>query len=666
MLGYALSLVSYVWDFGPERLPTMRDPYVIVIGLVAAALERRGQLASSAWLLLGALWLELHASVIEWGILTTALSVFPALTMGVTMFLGPRTGVACALSTLLSTPLCLWFHAQLGGGPTFATGDLTRWVIAEAASLTTGILPALFMNAFGGVIHQADENARHARELIDDAPDGILAVNEKGEIHDCNPTAARMLGLEPEQVIGTSLGAIGLTDASKADRASIETFTGDVREYFVEKTGATLEGLLRTHARGGMPSGMIMLRDVTARKEAEQRAAELQLQLQHAQKLEAVGQLAGGVAHDINNLLTAVGGYGDMLAHHHERLVRDIALELTAARERGTGLTRQLLAFARKELAEPRGMNLDETLHRMGRLLSRLVGEQVTLNVDTQGPAPIFADPGQIEQVVLNLVMNARDAVRGRGRIDLSCRPNSMEGRVYLRVKDDGVGMDETTLQRAFEPFFTTKPRGSGTGLGLSTVHGIVQSTSGEIEIISELGRGTEFVLSWPAHHEVSPPHPSEEPSPVPDNRQGRILLVEDDEQNRKFLLQLLSATGFETTSASDGKSGLDQYEEMRRREQPPDLLLTDVRMPVMDGFQLAKRIHADDPTLPVLYMSGYLEQQAEPEIARDLLKKPFSAEALLDRIDHKLGRSSSSSMSLRAQRPDEALEAGPPGASHS
>ncbi len=667
VLGYLLSLISLLLEFGLGRLPTLREPYVIATCLAAAALERHHKLGLAAWLVLGSLWFELHFSLVEGGILTSGLSAFPGLTLGATLFLGPRQGVFLALSTLVSTATALWLHSVMYA-ETATPGHLSRWVIAEACALATAFLPALFMKGFGSVLYAADKNAQRARQLVDGAPDGILAVDEEGQIHDCNPMAARMLGLEREHIIGAGLNAIGLTDTSPEgnDRPSIEALTGDVREYFVQNTGATLEGLLRSAPHSDGTAALIMLRDVTKRKEAEQRAAELQHQLQHAQKLEAVGQLAGGVSHDINNLLTAVGGYGDMLAHHPEPLVRDIAQELIAARERGTGLTRQLLAFARKELAEPRSMDLNETIRRMGRLLSRLVGEQVTLNIDSKGPAWIFADPGQIEQVILNLVMNARDACRGHGQIEVRCHSDANFGRVYLSVQDDGVGMDETTLQRAFEPFYTTKPRGSGTGLGLSTVHGIVESTSGKIDLHSEVGKGTEFVLSWPAHHEPASTQPFETPSPVPEGRQGRILLVEDDQQNRRFLLQLLSAAGFDATAAEDGKSGLAEYERMQRSSHPPDLLLTDVRMPQMDGFELVKRVHALNPSLPVIYMSGYIEHQADAETARELLRKPFSAEALLDRIDNKLGRSSSSSMNLRAQRPEDSLSSGPQSANKS
>lgn len=653
LIGYTLAFATLLLDFGWTRAGSMSEPFVMAAALVAITLERRGRLQAAAMLILTALWLELHTSLVFVGITSSAMTVFPALLVGATLFLGPRSGVAWALSTMATIPGALAARAWLLDLPLLARGDLSFLVVALASAVSCALLLALFMQTFGRTLHTAEQNALRARALIDGAPDGILAINTRGEVEDCNPSAERMLGISAPEMTGVTLADLGIVDAHARDeRTSVDTFTGDAREYFVVRTGMTLEGVLRMAGRNnGSGGSLIMLRDITQRKAAEQRANELQMQLQHSQKLEAVGQLAGGVAHDINNLLTAVGGYGDLLRHHPEPLVREVAEELSAARERGTGLTRQLLAFARKELAQPRGLDLVKTIRDMKRLLQRLIGEQAELVFELLGPARLYADPGQLEQVILNLTLNARDALPGRGTITIRCFERGL--RVLLEVSDTGCGMSEATRLRIFEPFFTTKPRGSGTGLGLSTVHGIVESSGGDIVVRSELGQGTTFTLSWPVHENQELVVEAAVPAPLPETRRGRVLVVEDDDQNRVFLARLLAAAGYDTVIAANAAQAQQRWVEMRRHGKAPGLLLTDVRMPGITGIELATRLRADAPGIPVVFMSGYLGETLDSrdfDPQQDLLPKPFTAEQLLDRIDAKLGRSSSSSMSLRAQ----------------
>jgi two-component system cell cycle sensor histidine kinase/response regulator CckA len=232
------------------------------------------------------------------------------------------------------------------------------------------------------------------------------------------------------------------------------------------------------------------------RHASEERARALQSQLQQAQKLEAIGLLAGGVAHDFNNLLTAIGGFGSLVALSQDPKMREFGGEIVSAQQRGALLVRQLMTFARRESVELRPIDIARLLSEMTALLERLVGEKVSLRLEANGPCPVLADPGQFEQIVLNLAANARDAMPNGGTLRLSCEADA--ARVTLRVEDSGAGMTPEIQARMFEPFFTTKDRAKGTGLGLSIVHGIVSDAGGTIEVDSAPNRGTCFTLRWP------------------------------------------------------------------------------------------------------------------------------------------------------------------------
>lgn len=661
VVGYTLSLSAQLWEHGWDALSGMREPYVILGGLVAFALERSNRLRAASLLVLGLLWCELHVTLVVAGLHSSSVSVLSPVVLGTTLFLGTRPAFGLALSALASIPAALALRSEIYGTPFLAPGELTILVVLEAVIVSTALLLGLFMHAFGRVLQTSERNAARARELIDGAPDAIFSVNQQGNIEDCNPKAERLLGLSRQDVLGSELSKLGLRElgSDRAMRVSLDTLSESSREYVVVNTGLELEGLLRMVSRpDGTRGALIVLRDVTQRKRAERRAQELQHQLLHAQKLEAVGQLAGGIAHDINNLLTAVGGYGDLLAWHSDPFIRETATELMAARDRGTGLTRQLLAFARKELAQPRGMDLAETLSGMDRLLHRLAGEQIRLEIDARGPAVIFADPGQIEQVVVNLVMNAKDALPDGGLLRISCRPQNDEAWVELGVEDTGCGMSEATRRRVFEPFFTTKPRGRGTGLGLSTVHGIVETSGGRIDLVSRVGKGTKFTLTWPAYEAVDPVESAPTPELSSYTPRGRVLLVEDDPQSRAFLVQLLANAGFEVNAVNDGRQALEKFGELERAHTPVEILLSDVRMPGMTGFEVAALLRRQRPDLPVLFMSGYVEPELDAagfDPLRDLVLKPFTAGQLLERLDRRLRRSASSSAELEAVRDSSA-----------
>ena len=383
---------------------------------------------------------------------------------------------------------------------------------------------------------------------------------------------------------------------------------------------------------------------------------EIEAQLLQSQKMEAVGVLAGGVAHDFNNLLTAILGYADILAKRLEgnAALRDLAGEIRSAGERASGLTRQLLAFSRKQVIHPRTVDLNEIVRGVAPMLRRLIGEDVVL-LTVLAPESLFlrADPGQIEQVIMNLAINARDALPAGGTVTISTfrRPPSgrdeagdtvaQAGAIGLRVSDTGTGMDAETKARIFEPFFTTKGQGQGTGLGLSTVYGIVRQSDGEIRVESAPGQGSHFEMSFPA---VTPPASRSDPDARverPDRLTGRVvLLVEDEGLVRTLASHVLRSQGAQVIEASCGTEALERAEAATCRI---DLLLTDVVMPGMNGRELAERLLKSCPETKVLFMSGYPNPALGGAASfgrENFLLKPFAPAKLVDAAEHALANS--------------------------
>jgi two-component system cell cycle sensor histidine kinase/response regulator CckA len=389
---------------------------------------------------------------------------------------------------------------------------------------------------------------------------------------------------------------------------------------------------------------LVYLRDVTERKLLEE-------QLRQAQKMEAVGQLAGGVAHDFNNLLTAIIGNAELL-------LREIApddtrrldvLEINRAALRAAGLTRQLLAFSRKQVLQPRIVDLNAVVSDLTAMLRRIIGEHVELRLQLQpGLGRVLADPGQLEQVITNLAVNARDAMPSGGTLTIRTadvdatqvpprtpEPTPMLGPlVELSVTDDGVGMDERTQSRLFEPFFTTKELGRGTGLGLATVYGIVRQSGGHIRVSSRLHHGSTFTVYLPraagrAEDAAESPGWTEQPGGA-----GTVLVVEDEETVRRLACRVLRTKGYRVIEAEDPAAALRL---MREHEGPIHLLVTDIVMPGMTGPALVERLIADRPELKVLYITGYAEEAIERQgtlpAGGALLEKPFTARQLADRV---------------------------------
>jgi nitrogen-specific signal transduction histidine kinase/CheY-like chemotaxis protein len=373
-------------------------------------------------------------------------------------------------------------------------------------------------------------------------------------------------------------------------------------------------------------------------------------QLRQAQKMEAIGRLAGGVAHDFNNLLTAIIGYTDLLAERldpAETAGRDVA-EIRKAADRAASLTRQLLAFSRKQLLSPSIINLNDIASGLLQMLPRVIGDHIrtiaTLN-DTL--APVKADASQMEQVFINLVLNARDAMPGGGLLSIETANVSMTGErlaseslavppgdyVMLSIGDTGSGMDSATRERAFEPFFTTKPKGKGTGLGLATVYGIVDQSGGAISLDTAPGRGTTVRIYLPATRQTAEARAPEIARTISDQGTETLLLVEDNEAVRSLAAKALQRRGYTVHEARSGEEALTLVQALRLE---PDLLITDVMMPGLSGHSLVARLLSANPDLRVLYVSGYSDEATADDAYQGqeaLLQKPFTPSALAERI---------------------------------
>jgi PAS domain S-box-containing protein len=386
------------------------------------------------------------------------------------------------------------------------------------------------------------------------------------------------------------------------------------------------------------------LSDITDRKRAETEKAALEEQLRQAQKMEAIGRLAGGVAHDFNNILSVITGYSEIVMRQVEPALARKVEQIFKASERAAGLTRQLLAFSRRQVLAPKVLDLATVVGEMEKMLRRLIGEDVRLSVAAaQDLGTVRADPGQVEQVVMNLAVNARDAMPQGGTLELSLENVDLAkstrdvpaGRyVRLSVSDDGCGMETEVLAHMFEPFFTTKEKGKGTGLGLATVYGIVQQSGGAIEVESRPGKGTTFRLYLPRIDEpVEAALRTTDAAPA-ERAAGTVLVVEDEEPLRLLVESVLAEAGYTVLSAASGAQGLSMAEGYRG---PIDAVLTDVVMPGLSGRQVAERLRARRPAIGVIYMSGYTDDVVarhgvlEPDTK--LLHKPFKTGALLDQV---------------------------------
>jgi PAS domain S-box-containing protein len=500
---------------------------------------------------------------------------------------------------------------------------------------------------------QLGEYRARLASIIDSSEDAILSKDLSGIITSWNRGAEHIYGYMHEEAIGQHISV--LTPGDRTDeipeilRKIARGETVDHHESVrVTKDGRQLNVSISVSplrdAADKIVGASVIARDITAQKRSEG-------QLRQAQKMEAIGRLAGGVAHDFNNILGIINACTEFLRDRIDPAAEpSLYVEnIKKASDRGRSLTKQLLAFSRTSAIQPRVLDLNERLRDLSKLLRPLLGDDVEILIVPKSPSAVVeADPGQLDQIVVNLAVNARDAMPRGGKFILETgsvkfdeefadqHQDMAAGKyILLSVSDTGTGMDETTISRIFEPFFTTKETGKGTGLGLATVYGIVKQSAGHILVYSEPGHGTTFKIYLPsAEHKIGIGSGTEVETVSPKRRAATILLVEDDEIMRSLTRQLLQEHGYTVIEADDGKSALEWAES---HPVPVDLLLTDVVMRRMSGPELVERLHASRPDLKVVYMSGYTgELIAEREMVKrgiTLLEKPFTRTALLNTI---------------------------------
>ena len=539
-------------------------------------------------------------------------------------------------------------------GPSLEVELVVALVLVTAAAV---LLASYAWVSFQRESAALDEHAADYRSLVEHAPLGIYRVTADGHFLTVNPAMIKMLGYgRAEEMSHLDIvrdvyadperRARLYTDFEQRDEAGMET-------AWKRKDGSRITVRVNVRTVRG-PGAQIECYEGLVEDVTEQRSMESQFR--QAQRMEAVGRLAGGVAHDFNNVLTAITGYSDLLLEDlgpddHKR--SDVG-EIKAAALRAAALTRQLLAFSRKQVFESRVLDLNAVVQTLEKMLRRLIREDVKLEYSLASAlGAVRADPGQIEQVILNLAVNSRDAMPSGGRLTIETanvdldeayareHVGALPGRyVMLAVSDTGIGMDAETQSHIFEPFFTTKDVGKGTGLGLATVYGIVKQSGGSVWVYSEPGRGTTFKIYLPRVDElpetVDPAVPAQ---PVAGGRET-VLLAEDDPSVRAVVSDVLTQKGYRVLGAPNGHAALDMA---RAQTGEIDLLVTDLIMPGMTGRELAETLTAERPGVRLLYMSGYTDdavvRHGVLEEGAPYLQKPFAPRALASKVREVLDR---------------------------
>ncbi|MDF1564865.1 MAG: PAS domain S-box protein [Deltaproteobacteria bacterium] len=503
------------------------------------------------------------------------------------------------------------------------------------------------------------ESEKNYREIFDATSDALFLHDDTGRIVDVNERVCAMFGCDRETALsldieGLSEGNPPYSVADAVERVKAALVEGpQTFEWRSRRADGTLfwsEVSLKASLIGGERRVIASVRDISARKEAQAARRSLEAQLQQATKMEAVGRLAGGIAHDFNNLLTAIG-FSIELARMEAARGNPIEPPLEEAlksTQRAAELTRQLLAFSRQQVVEPRVIELNALVRDVDKMLARLIGENITLSLTlAEGAGNVKADPAQLEQVLVNLAVNARDAMPSGGRLELhtdrvtlspaqrDLHPDLAPGPfLRLRVSDTGHGMSEEVQAHIFEPFFTTKPTGEGTGLGLSMIFGTVQQAGGFIEVSSEVGVGTTFALYFPRLETAAGATRAATKTGTMPGGDETILLLEDEERLGKMACTLLERLGYTILHAETGAGALAL---MDQRGSGVDLLLTDVVLPDTNGRQVAETLTARDPAMKVIFVSGYTEdvvlRHGVSEERFRFLAKPYSMRTLAAKV---------------------------------
>jgi len=562
---------------------------------------------------------------------------------------------ACLTATAAATGSYITIVSLQQAGILSAPFELPNATMIAAFNLIVlniaGGLTAVLARALRQSRRRLRSTYQELERFVEAIPDVIYVVDRAGRLTLWNQKLEIVTGHGAETLKGELLVDLFAEEDRAAFRAALAAGLED-RPFEIEGRLRGADGVLIAYQWTGAPltdehghvSGLTGVgRDVTERKRGEEILRQRESEMRQLQKIEAIGRLAGGVAHDFNNVLTVVIGRSQLMLSRYQPddpAYQDLdQIESTA--QRAASLTRQLLAFSRNQASARQPFDLNATVTSVSDMLARLIGENIELAVELDPKLDlVMADPGQVEQIIVNFAVNARDAMPSGGRLTIATRnvmlnpafvaahPAATAGpHVLLEVRDTGAGMDEATLQRAFEPFFTTKAPGKGCGLGLSTVYGIVKQHAGYIAVESEPEHGATFRVYLPRiEAPVEPPCGDDRRSPLPGG-EATILLVEDEEAVRGLVREILSRLGYHVLVAGDG------IEALALSQRFPDaihLLLTDVIMPGMNGRELAERMMVARPDTRILFMSGYAEPPIPDEV---LLQKPVTPAALARKV---------------------------------
>ena len=559
--------------------------------------------------------------------------------------------LAIVLAWTQATRIILPIRRVVRDAVLFAKGDLSHRSSRGPVGDEIGILSET-LNTMAAALEKREEALKRSemrfRAIIENVDDMIVIINPDGSRNYVSPAMTRILGYSQEELLSSS----AQDSIHPDDWPAVRELVANVKR----SPGAVASGQARYRHKDGswriFDGAMINLTDipgvegivVNLRDVTEQ--AGLEGELRQAQKMELVGQLAGGVAHDFNNLLTVITGRTEFLLEDEnlgEEQETDLA-EIRKAAGRATELTRQLLAFSRKQLLQPRVLDLNHMLADVEPMLRRLIGEDIQVRIVAgSGLGSITADPGQLQQILLNLALNARDAMPSGGVITLQTANQTIRGDaglnstqvpsgeyVVLQVADTGTGMDAAIQSRIFEPFFTTKGQGKGTGLGLSTVYGIVKQSGASISVVSAPGEGTRFTVYFPRSDGYALAQSPERDAGSPVSGTETILLVEDDRGVRNLVERVLNSRGYNVLSA---EHGVDALQIASARDGAIDLVLTDVVMPTMSGREMIDALRMSRPEVRVIYMSGYTDDEIVRrglhDPAMSFIQKPFTAEHL-------------------------------------
>jgi two-component system cell cycle sensor histidine kinase/response regulator CckA len=528
-------------------------------------------------------------------------------------------------------------------------------------SAVANVLPGLHLSILRDMTDSRRDEAtlRRLASIIESSDDAIISRDLDGKIRTWNHGAEKLFLYSADEVVGKAISMLYTPEQtpqllSARERVNDGEPFNQLVMQGVRKDGTRIELSVKASrlvdSDGQIDGVSVIARDISEHQKTQHALHRTEEQLRQSQKMEAVGSLAGGVAHDFNNLLSIILSYTNLIVEDLKPgdPMRGDLEEVYKAGTRAADLTRQLLAFSRQQMLQPSVLDLNQIITGLGKMLTRLLREDISLSVLAgQGLGKVHADPGQIEQVIMNLVVNARDAMPSGGNLTIETANVLLDAEyaaahhgvtrgqyVMMAVTDTGIGMDRATQDRVFDPFFTTKEKGKGTGLGLSTVYGIVQQSGGHVWIYSEPGAGSAFRVYLPRTDRLVDLRPSQQPAPMTLHGTETVLLVEDEEQVRAIMRTILRKYGYNVLEAQNGGEAFLICEKYTARIH---LLLTDVVMPRMSGRALAERLAQLRPEMQVLYVSGYTENSIVHHGVLDagiaFLPKPITPDALLRKV---------------------------------